>query len=70
MHFVADEEEGKIPDNKSKVEDDDETRSGCACQRWLFITIFMPVILLLSLIGCIGWLLLWPGGLFNRSRLY
>jgi hypothetical protein len=42
-------------------DDDDETQSGCACERWLFIGIFMPFILILSLLGLIAWLLLWPG---------
>lgn len=40
---------------------DDETQSGCACERWLFIVIFMPIIIVFSVLGLLVWIVLWPG---------
>ena len=39
---------------------DDDEYTACACQRWLFVTIFMPVFLLLSIVGFILVVLLMP----------
>ena len=39
---------------------DDDEYTACACQRWLFVTIFMPVFLVLSIVGFILVVLLMP----------
>ncbi|XP_078344890.1 uncharacterized protein LOC144630394 [Oculina patagonica] len=41
-------------------DDDDDGYTACACQRWLFITIFMPIFFVLSILGFIFILLLMP----------
>ena len=60
----------KLLGNNGDGDDDDETRSGCACQRWLFISIFMPFILVVCILGFIGWLLLWPCKYICYNLLY
>ena len=39
---------------------DDDEYTACACQRWLFVTIFMPIFLVLSIVGFILVVLLMP----------
>ena len=39
---------------------DDDEYTACACQRWLFATIFMPIFLVLSIVGFILVVLLMP----------
>ena len=48
--------ETKNYDDNSDVDE----YTACACQRWLFVTIFMPVFLLLSIVGFILVVLLMP----------
>ena len=41
-------------------DDDDDGYTACTCQRWLFIAIFMPIFVVLSILGFIFILLLMP----------
>lgn len=41
-------------------DDDDDEYTACACQRWMFVTIFMPIFVVLSILGFIFVLLLMP----------
>ena len=46
--------------NYGEDDDDDDEYTACACQRWLFVTIFMPLFVVLSVVGFIVVLLLMP----------
>lgn len=41
-------------------DDDGDEYTACACQRWMFVTIFMPIFVVLSILGFIFVLLLMP----------
>jgi len=54
-------------------DDDSDEYTACACQRWMFVTIFMPIFVVLSILGFIFVLLLMPfrlccpqGGVFTN----
>lgn len=54
-------------------DDDGDEYTACACQRWMFVTIFMPIFVVLSILGFVFVLLLMPfrlccpqGGVFTN----
>ena len=41
-------------------DNDGDEYTACACQRWMFVTIFMPIFVVLSILGFIFVLVLMP----------
>ena len=61
LFFYLDDKNGTEAKLLKDTDCDDEAQSGCACERWLFVVIFMPVLLIISLFGFIAWIIIWPG---------
>ncbi|XP_044177123.1 uncharacterized protein LOC122959702 [Acropora millepora] len=63
-------------ENLNDDSDDDES-TACACQKWLFVTIFMPLILILSILGSLLLMVSAPfqlccpeGGVYNKMVIF